>query len=143
MNCPYSKTEDGFEIQIGVNHFGHFLLTNLLLDKLKESAPSRIVTLSSIAHQFGLFALNLTYFTFDAGAIYWKDMHTVRGWDAYGQSKLANVLFTKELAKKLEGTGVTSYAGKYMIHLFVLMKNLVHPGVVDTELGRLVNHNNK
>ncbi|XP_028409343.1 retinol dehydrogenase 14-like [Dendronephthya gigantea] len=106
------KTQDGFEIQIGVNHFGHFLLTNLLLDLIKSSQPSRIVVVSSEAHRLS------SSFNFDNinSEIYYKK------WNAYGQSKLANVLFTRELAKRLEGTGVTA--------------NALHPGAVRTELGR-------
>ncbi|XP_058462470.1 retinol dehydrogenase 12-like [Malaya genurostris] len=111
MACPKSLTKDGFEMQLGVNHLGHFLLTNLLLDRLKSSAPSRIVNLSSLAHKFG--GINRT------------DLNSEKSYSAfgaYGQSKLANVLFTKELAKRLEGSGVTTYA--------------VHPGSVHTELQR-------
>lgn len=103
------KTEDGFDMQFGVNHLGHFLLTNLLLDRIKASAPSRIVILSSIAHS--------------RGRINFEDLHFEKKYDlvkAYAQSKLANILFAKELAKRLEGTGVTTYA--------------VHPGVVRTEM---------
>lgn len=112
MMCPYMKTEDGFEMQIGVNHLGHFLLTNLLLDLLKKSAPSRIVNLSSLGHK------KTSRFKFENV----NNEKTYNKSEAYRQSKLANVLFTKELARRLEGTGVTTYA--------------VHPGVVDTELLR-------
>ncbi|KAK9516703.1 hypothetical protein VZT92_024621 [Zoarces viviparus] len=111
MSCPKWQTEDGFEMQFGVNHLGHFLLTNCLLDLLKKSASSRIVTVSSLAHQ--------------RGQIYFDDIHQekdYRPWKSYAQSKLANVLFTRELAKKLQGTGVTTYS--------------LHPGVIRTELGR-------
>lgn len=111
MRTPNSKTRDGFEMQLGVNHLGHFLLTNLLLDTLKSSAPSRIVNVSSVAHQ--------------RGKINKEDLNSDKNYspsEAYAQSKLANILFTKELAKKLEGTGVTV--------------NAVHPGVVDTEIIR-------
>ncbi|KAK2884886.1 retinol dehydrogenase 13-like [Channa argus] len=112
MRCPAWKTEDGFDMQFGVNHLGHFLLTNLLLDKLKESAPSRVINLASLAHIIGKI---------DFEDLNWekKKFDTKQ---AYCQSKLANVLFTRELAKRLQGTGVTV--------------NAVHPGVVATELGR-------
>ncbi|XP_017108597.2 retinol dehydrogenase 13-like [Drosophila bipectinata] len=111
MRCPKTLTKDGFEIQLGVNHIGHFLLTHLLLDVLKKTAPSRIVVVSSLAHT--------------RGTINVKDLNSERSYDeglAYSQSKLANVLFTRELAKRLEGTGVTV--------------NSLHPGVVNTELAR-------
>lgn len=111
MACPKALTKDGFEQQLGVNHLGHFLLTNLLLDRLKASAPSRVVNLSSLAHRYG--TINKRDLNSE------KSYHQVM---AYCQSKLANVLFTRELARRLEGTGVTTYA--------------VHPGAVDTELPR-------
>ncbi|MEQ2255541.1 Retinol dehydrogenase 13 [Ilyodon furcidens] len=112
MRCPGWKTEDGFDMQFGVNHLGHFLLTNLLLEKLKESAPSRVINLASLAHIVGKI---------DFEDLNWerKKFDTKQ---AYCQSKLANVLFTRELARRLKGTGVTV--------------NAVHPGVVATELGR-------
>ncbi|XP_016118426.1 retinol dehydrogenase 14-like [Sinocyclocheilus grahami] len=111
MMCPQWKTEDGFEMQFGVNHLGHFLLTNLLLDLLKKSAPSRVVNVSSLAHE--------------TGKINFDDINLEKNYDAhtsYRQSKLANVLFTRELAVRLKGTEVTT--------------NALHPGVIHTELGR-------
>lgn len=111
MRCPKWKTEEGFEMQFGVNHLGHFLLTNLLLELLKKSAPSRIVNVSSIVHT--------------KGKINFDDINMDQKYDSaasYSQSKLANVLFTRELAKLLVGTGVTA--------------NSLHPGVVLTDLGR-------
>ncbi|XP_055374369.1 retinol dehydrogenase 13-like [Condylostylus longicornis] len=111
MRCPRSLTKEGIELQLGVNHMGHFLLTGLLLDLLKSSAPSRIVVVSSLAHTRG--DINVT------------DLNSEKSYDegqAYSQSKLANILFTRELAKKLKGTGVTV--------------NALHPGIVDTELFR-------
>ncbi|XP_077594503.1 retinol dehydrogenase 13-like isoform X1 [Stigmatopora nigra] len=112
MRCPAWKTEDGFDMQFGVNHLGHFLLTNLLLEKLKECAPSRVINLASLAHIVG---------EMDFDDLNWekKKFNTKL---AYCQSKLAIVLFTRELAKRLQGTGVTV--------------NAVHPGVVSTQLGR-------
>ena len=112
MACPYSKTEDGFEMQFGVNHLGHFLLTNLLLDRLKESPAARIVNVSSTAHR-------------RVDAINFDDLNSEKSYNrmaAYGQSKLANILFTRSLAKRLVGTSVIA--------------NCLHPGVIRTELGR-------
>jgi NAD(P)-dependent dehydrogenase (short-subunit alcohol dehydrogenase family) len=103
-------TADGFEYQFGVNHLGHFLLTELLLDLLKKSAPSRIINVSSHAH-FG-------------GKTNFSDIHLQErysGWKAYAQAKLANILFTYELAHRLAGTGVTA--------------NCLHPGVVSTRFA--------
>ncbi|XP_041814342.1 retinol dehydrogenase 14b [Chelmon rostratus] len=111
--CPYSKTEDGFEMQFGVNHLGHFLLTHLLLDLLKTSAPSRVVVVSSKLYKYG--------------QINFDDLNSENNYDkafCYSQSKLANLLFTLELARQLEGTGVTV--------------NALTPGIVRTGLGRHV-----
>ena len=104
-------TKDGFEMQFGTNHVGHFYLTSLLIDPLKKSAPSRIINLSSLAHLHG--------------KMNWKDLMYEKGYNhtiAYGQSKLANVLFTKELQRRYGELGINSYS--------------VHPGVVSTELTR-------
>lgn len=98
MRCPKSHTEEGIEMQLGVNHMGHFLLTNLLLDVLKDSAPSRIVNVTSNVHKRGTIKL--------------KDLNSDQNYDpgdAYAQSKLANILFTKELAKKLKGIDINWY----------------------------------
>jgi NAD(P)-dependent dehydrogenase (short-subunit alcohol dehydrogenase family) len=111
MRCPYWKTEDGYEMQFGVNHLGHFLLTNLLLDKLKEAPRARIVVVSSFVYKFG--------------TINFDDVNSEKSYDsqaAYGQSKLANNLFTIALADRLRGSNVTV--------------NCLHPGIIRTELGR-------
>lgn len=103
MATPFRTTEDGFESQFGVNHLGHFLLTELLLDLLRESAPSRVVVVSSLIHAGS---------PDDRPTIHFEDLHYAhRPYDrreAYGQSKLANVLHAKELANRLGGTGVTA-----------------------------------
>ncbi|HLV98803.1 MAG TPA: SDR family oxidoreductase [Ktedonobacterales bacterium] len=102
-------TVDGLETTFAVNHLAPFLLTNLLLDHLKASAPARIVTVASMAQN----------------AIRFDDLQSEQrynAWEVYGQSKLANILFTYELARRLEGTGVTA--------------NCLHPGVVATNLAR-------
>jgi NAD(P)-dependent dehydrogenase (short-subunit alcohol dehydrogenase family) len=105
-------TEQGFEQTFGVNHLGPFLLTQLLLNRLRTSAPSRIVNVSSVGHRF-------------ARGMNWDDLQLERGYDsalAYGQSKLANLLFTRELARRLPASEVTA--------------NACHPGSVRTGLGR-------
>jgi NAD(P)-dependent dehydrogenase (short-subunit alcohol dehydrogenase family) len=90
-----TKTQDNFEM---INHLGHFLLTNLLLDLLKKSSPSRIVVVSSSGYKFLTNEFNLE--NINSELFYDKV-------DAYGQSKLANILFSKELAKRLQGSGVS------------------------------------
>jgi NAD(P)-dependent dehydrogenase (short-subunit alcohol dehydrogenase family) len=102
-------TADGFELTMAVNHFGHFLLTHLLLPALKAAPKARIVHVSSMAHMRG--ALDLDDLTFERG---------FHGYTAYSASKLANVLFSNELARRLKETNVTS--------------NSLHPGVIRTKL---------
>ncbi|MFN0145606.1 MAG: SDR family oxidoreductase [Dehalococcoidia bacterium] len=104
-------TVDGLEQTFAVDHLAPFILTNGLLDLLKASAPARVITVSSVAHM--------------GGAINFDDLQgerKYRAMDAYAQAKLANILFAKELARRLEGSGVTS--------------NAVHPGAVATGFGR-------
>lgn len=88
MAVPYSRTVDGFESQIGTNHLGHFALTNLLLPKLTD----RVVTVSSLMHHFGYISLK---------DLNWRS-RPYSAWLAYGQSKLANLLFTRELQRRLD-----------------------------------------
>ena len=104
-------TEDGLETTFAVNHLAPFLLTSLLLDRLRASAPARVITVSSAAHR--------------NGGLDFDDLQGERhysGFGAYSRSKLANVLFTRELSRRLEGTGVTA--------------NCLHPGVVATGIFR-------
>ena len=112
MAVPYGKTDDGFELQFGTNHLGHFVLVNRLLPLLKASAPSRIVNLSSAGHF--------------ASGIIWDDpnfeTNDYSKMDAYGQSKTANILFTVELERRYGDAGVHAWA--------------VHPGMVMTDLAR-------
>ena len=107
------QTKEGFELAFGVNHMGHFLLTQLLLDRVKASAPARIVTVASKAH-------------YRARGIDWQAVRertpTATGLREYAVSKLANVLFSAELGRRLAGSGVTTYS--------------LHPGVVATEVWR-------
>lgn len=117
MNSPKQKTKDGFELQFGTNHLGHFLLTELLLSTLKSSAPSRVVNVSSCFHDKAMGR---------EGVIDFEDLHFERkkydGWKAYAQSKLANLLHARQLAKRLTDSGVTAVS--------------VHPGWVRSPLIR-------
>ncbi|WP_322404647.1 SDR family oxidoreductase [Massilia luteola] len=118
MNTPFGRTKDGFETQFGVNHLGHFLLTNLLMDALKAGAPSRVVNLSSFFHEFAMGR---------KGEIHFDDLNYERRpfdtWEAYAQSKLANLLHARELGRRLAGTGV--------------MTASVNPGFVRTNLMKM------
>ena len=109
------STSDGFELTFGVNHLGHFLLTRLLLDRIKDSGPARIVNVSSVGH-------------YQAKGIDWealrKPTRSFTGLPEYAVSKLCNVLFTQELARRLEGAGVTTYA--------------VHPGAIASQIWKRV-----
>jgi NAD(P)-dependent dehydrogenase (short-subunit alcohol dehydrogenase family) len=109
VNRTRRLTADGIEATFAVNHLGPFLLTNLLVDLLVRSAPARVVTVASVGHR--------------QGSLDFDDLGFERGYSimrAYGRSKLANVLFAAELARRLEGRGVTS--------------NSIHPGAVDTNI---------
>ncbi len=108
-----TETEDGFETTFGVNHLGPFLLTDLLLDRIKASAPARIVNVASDAHKFAIDGLKFDDLQCEGHFFSYR---------VYGRSKLANIYFTRALAKRLEGSGVTV--------------NAVHPGTVATEFAR-------
>ncbi|XP_078591478.1 retinol dehydrogenase 12-like [Branchiostoma floridae x Branchiostoma japonicum] len=110
MMTPKSHTEDGFELQFGVNYLGHFLLTNLLLDLLKKSAPSRVVSVAAYAHHAGMLET--------INDLRWEKRE-YDPLDAFGDSKIALIFFTRELARRMQGTGVTAYS--------------VHPGVTYTD----------
>ncbi len=107
-----SETEDGLESTFAVNHLGYFLLTHLLLDRIRASAPARIVSVSSDAHHYA------------GGPLDFEDLQSEKGYfgmRVYGKSKLANILFTRELARRLEGSGVTA--------------NCLHPGFVGSNFA--------
>ena len=121
MATPEMKTRDNFEYQIGVNHLGHYKLTNMVLPKLLESGSgsgdARIVNVSSEAHRFGKLEKN---------DLFYEKAGSYNNWKSYGQSKLANILFANELQRKLEREKDAKYVSC----------NSLHPGAVNTELGR-------
>ncbi len=112
MACPLQRTAEGWEMQFATNHLGHFLLGCLLAPALRAAAPARVVSVSSAGHTFS--------------PVVFEDIHFERRpydkWQAYGQSKSANVLFAVELDRRLAGSGVRAFA--------------LHPGGIVTELGR-------
>ncbi|GKU00738.1 unnamed protein product [Fusarium langsethiae] len=113
MAVPYSKTVDGFESQLAICHLGHFLLTNLIMDKILASKSPRIVNISSVGHSLGPVRFADPHF---------MDGETYTDWSAYGQAKTANALFSVSLAQKLGGRGLQSYS--------------LHPGMImSTGLG--------
>jgi NAD(P)-dependent dehydrogenase (short-subunit alcohol dehydrogenase family) len=113
MFTPKSTTKDGFELQFGTNHLGHFAFTNLLLDRVLAAPGSRVVTVSSVGHRFARRGIR-----FDD--LQWERSYSRVG--AYGQAKLANLLFTYELQRRLTGTNTIAVAA--------------HPGGSRTELTR-------
>lgn len=114
MVPPYTKTKDGFELQFGTNHLGHFALTGLLLDLIKNTSNSRIVNLSSGAHKFG----NINF-----DDLNWEK-RKYAPWKAYGDSKIANLYFTYELKDRLSKNGSNTKV------------TAAHPGWTATELQR-------
>lgn len=109
-----TRTSAGFESQVGVNHFGHFYLTSLLLPKItKQDSKCRIVSVSSMAHTMG---------DVDISDLHFQNGRSYGAWSAYGQSKLCNILFAKELADRYENTNISSFS--------------LHPGVIQTNLIR-------
>lgn len=112
MACPLARTDDGFELQFGTNHLGHFLFTNLLVPSLLAAPAARIVVLSSAGHKFGTVDLDDPNY----------ESRDYDKWQAYGQAKTANAQFARGLNDRLGAQGVAAFA--------------VHPGMIVTELGR-------
>ncbi len=112
MACPYARTTDGFELQFGSNHLGHFLATCLLVPALRRSSEARVVCLSSRGHHMSPVVFD------DIGF----ERRPYDKWQSYGQAKTANVLFAVGLDRRLASHGVHAFA--------------VHPGAIVTELGR-------
>jgi NAD(P)-dependent dehydrogenase (short-subunit alcohol dehydrogenase family) len=117
MACPLGRTAQGLDTQLGTNHLGHFVLTARLIPSLLAGAPARIVNLSSAGHRMSPFLFEDPFFE--------KDDYNK--WIAYGQAKTANVLFSVALDKRFKDRGIRSFA--------------VHPGAIQTELGRHMDAN--
>ncbi|CAF2875653.1 unnamed protein product [Rotaria sp. Silwood2] len=120
MACPYSKTKDGFELQMGTNHFGHFYFTKLLLPRLYSS---RIVNVSSLGHALWRVPCDIAHYT------QMCNPNTYNRWSAYSLSKSANILFTRELQRR--------YSASHKIRSYSL-----HPGGVNTQLDRHISASN-
>jgi len=112
MACPLARTEQGFELQFGTNHLGHFLLTGLLLPALRKGAPARVVCVSSSGHRFSTVHLDDPNY----------ETRAYDKWESYGQAKTANIWHALELDRRESARGVRAIA--------------IHPGMIVTELGR-------
>jgi len=112
MACPLARIEQGYEMQLGTNHLGHFLLAGLLAPALRAGAPARIVCVSSSGHRFSTVNFDDPHY----------QERPYDKWEAYGQSKTANIWHALELDRRLQGDGVRAFA--------------LHPGAIMTELGR-------
>jgi NAD(P)-dependent dehydrogenase (short-subunit alcohol dehydrogenase family) len=112
MAMPHLRTDEGFEMQIGTNHLGHFALTGLLIERVMATAASRVVVVASNAHKFGKM---------DFDDLLWEKSYSA--WAAYGRSKLANLLFAYELQRRLERAGSSTIV------------TAAHPGGARTGLG--------
>jgi NAD(P)-dependent dehydrogenase (short-subunit alcohol dehydrogenase family) len=114
MVPPYSKTKDGFELQMGTNHLGHFALTLQLIDLIEKTPNARVVNVSSGAHKYGELKFD---------DLNWEN-RKYKAWKAYGDSKIANLYFTRELAKRLDRSDKQ------------VLVTAAHPGWTATELQR-------
>lgn len=124
MAGPYRTTEDGIELQFGSNHIGHFLFTNLILPKLLATKSPRIVNVSSDGHR--LSPVRFEDWNFQDGKVY-------NQWEGYGQSKTANILFSKALAEKLGQKGLRAYS----LHPGVVFGTSLGPGLGDADFAGL------
>ncbi|KAF1956517.1 NAD(P)-binding protein [Byssothecium circinans] len=125
MACPHQTTEDGIELQFGGNHIGHFLFTNLIMPKIVTSKTPRIVNVSSDGHKLG--SIRFDDWNFQNGKVY-------EPWEAYGQSKTANILFSKSLAQKLGPKNLRAYS----LHPGVIFGTSLAPGLNDSDLAGLM-----
>lgn len=117
MACPYMRTKDGFELQFGTNHLSHFLFTGLIFPRIMASSEPRIVNVSSFGHNFS--AVRFDDPGFSNGKVYQK-------WQAYGQAKTSNILFSRSLANRYGHKGLTAFS--------------LHPGAIETPLGKYVDY---
>jgi NAD(P)-dependent dehydrogenase (short-subunit alcohol dehydrogenase family) len=133
MAGPMQRTEEGIEAQFGSNHVGHFLFTNLIMPKVLASKSPRIVNVSSDGHRFS----GVRFDDYN-----WQDGKAYNQWRAYGQSKTANILFSKALAQKLGAKGLLSYSlhpgvifGTSLAHMGVTEADFAELKVIDREIG--------
>jgi NAD(P)-dependent dehydrogenase (short-subunit alcohol dehydrogenase family) len=124
MAGPHVKTEDGLERNFGSNHIGHFLFTNLIMPKILAANNPRVVSVSSSGHRLG--PVRFDDYNFQEGEVY-------NGWEAYGQSKTANILYAKALATKLASRGLRAYS----LHPGVTFNTSLAPWLSEEDLVNL------